>query len=39
LPDLLLIAAGVLLGMLLALAVVTGSIWFQSARALRRPRP
>jgi hypothetical protein len=38
-PALLLVVAGVVLGLLLALAAVTGSIWFQSARALRRPRP
>jgi hypothetical protein len=35
----LLVLGGVLLGATLALAAVTGSIWFQTARALRRPRP
>jgi hypothetical protein len=32
----LLVAVGALAGAVLALAAVTGSIWFQSARALRR---
>ena len=35
----LLLLGGVLLGATLALAAVTGAIWLQTARALRRSRP